>query len=51
MPLLFDREKSIVENGEIVHNKRLLFFRQCLRDYNTYLSILASMRDRVKIFL
>ena len=49
MPLLSDREKSIVEKGQIVHNKRFLFFRQCSRDYNTYPSILASMWNRVKI--
>ena len=50
MPLLSDREKSILEKGEIVHNKRFCFFRQCFRDYmyNTYPSILASVRDRVK---
>ena len=49
MSLLSDRETSIVEKGEIVHNKRFLFFRQCFRDYNTYPFKLASMRDRVKI--
>ena len=48
MPLLSDREKSILEKGEIVHNKRFFFFRQCFRDYNTYPFILASVRDRVK---
>ena len=49
MPLPSDGEKSMVEKGEIVHNKRFLIFRQCFRDYNTYPSILASMRDRIKI--
>ena len=48
MPLLSDREKSILDKGEIVHNKCFLFFRQCFRDYNTYPFILASVRDRLK---
>ena len=39
--LLSDREKSILEKGEIVHNKRFFFFRQCFRDYNTCPFILA----------
>ena len=48
MPLLSDREKSILEKGEIIHNKRFFFFRQCFSDYNTYPFIPASVRDRVK---
>ena len=48
MPSFSDWEKSILEKGEIVHNKRFFFFRQCFRDYNTYSFILASVRDRVK---
>ena len=51
MPLLSDGEKRIVGKEEIVHNKCILIFRKCFRNYNTYPSILASMRDGVKINL